>query len=237
MSYKLSHTAEAIDSKLGLIDKNKNLLPYPYKTNLVKGLLPEGLDDVGDGSILTSTTSISEERVLLNTCALPTGKKYIISLDVRDFIDEPIETHDFKLEIVITGKESFSTDNFAAIDLSADTEEPKLSAKVYLQIPAKFEVGLVIKPQIEEDIEDNGQKTNWVPYMDKIGNYVDERFNSTNTKLKVITKRLDNLTGLPDCANLADGSILVVRGGKWVIESPFSEGTILLVANDEEASS
>ena len=59
----LNHTAESINHKLDLIDENKNLLPYPYKTEL-----PTGLIDVGDGSILTYVRdgAYSEKKFFLN---------------------------------------------------------------------------------------------------------------------------------------------------------------------------
>ena len=180
MPYTLKHTAEELDRKLSLIDENKNLLPYPYKT-----ALPVGLEDVGDGSILTTDVSSPEERVLLNTRVLPAGK-YTVSLETTNIIDEittAVANPGFSLEITAAGAVIANADSSASIELSAET-----AVEVYLNVPAVFDTNLVIKPQIEPGEE----KTGWVPYMGTVSSYVDERFNSTNAKIKAAVKALDD---------------------------------------------
>ncbi len=172
MSYTLQHTAEAIDYKLNLIDKNKNWLPYPYEYTPA---LPTGLEDVGDGSILTSANTTTVQRILLNTCSLPAGK-YTVSLDITDITEIPVTNSAFSLEVTGTAV-SKTTNSSGIVTLNLDTTT---AVEVYLNIPSRFDTDLLIKPQIEE----GETKTTWVPYMDKIGKYVDERFNSTSTKLK-----------------------------------------------------
>lgn len=183
MSCKLRHTAEAIDHKLDLITKNKNLLRYPYTTNLVDGRLPLGLEDVGDGSILTTDVTTPEREFVFTTCALTTGKKYTISLDITNIVDEVVTNSGFSLKVDIEGKEPITTDNFTVLDLSSEAVT-SIPITISLSTPTAFDIGVVIKPQIEEGEE----KTKWVPYMETIGTYVDERFNSTNAKIKLLTK-------------------------------------------------
>ena len=76
---KLRHTLEEIDYKLDLIDKNKNLLPYPYT-------YPDGssdyleknvCEDVGDGSFLITPASIpaNGKSIYLTDVTLTPGKK------------------------------------------------------------------------------------------------------------------------------------------------------------------
>ena len=176
MAYILQHTAEEIDHKLSLIDENKNLLPYPYEI-----VLPTGLIDVGDGSILTTKRNgaYSEESFLLNHCELPAGK-YTISLDITTVLEEPTVVSGFALKVEIAGQETIIITDQGELQL---TEES--TVVVHLVVPSYFDAGLIIKPQIEKGEE----KTIWVPNMDKIGTYVDRRFNSTNVKIKeTITK-------------------------------------------------
>jgi hypothetical protein len=189
MSYTLIHTAEQIDHKLELVNENKNLLPYPYKT-----AFPVGLEDVGDGSFLTTGNTTSNAKIFLNDCSLLAGT-YIASLEVTDITDshETVTNPGFGLKIVIDGTEQPAS--FTLSDVKV--------ASVYLAVPDGCSTkNLLIKPQIEASAE----KTDWVPYMDKIGNYVDGRFNSTNTKIKVLTERLNALERL-----LADGEVLLVK--------------------------
>jgi hypothetical protein len=183
-TYTLKHTAEAIDYKLNLIDKNKNLLPYPYTTNFFE---IAGLEDVGDGSILTTnnTTAATTTEVLLATCALPAGE-YAISLTTTDLTENLVHNASFSLEVKSANSTiatalptSYSGGMGESPQFKLDTETV---VEVYLNIPPSFDTNLLIKPQIEEGTE----KTTWVPYMDKIGNYVDGRFNSTNAKIKAI---------------------------------------------------
>lgn len=178
MSYKLNHTANEIDYKLDLITKNKNLLQYPYTEHLAIGL-----ENVGDGSILTTkVTTPANQEVIITNCTLTTGKKYTISLDVTNIADEAITNPGFSLKIVPDGKEPITTNNFIVLDLSSETAVVSIPIAVYLITPATFDSGIVIKPQIEE----GDTKTAWVPYMKNIGSYVDERFTSTNAKIKVL---------------------------------------------------
>ena len=194
MSYMLQHTAEAIDRKLYLVDENKNLLPYPYDTNTT---FPAGLEDVGDGSFLTSAVNgASASERLLNTCSLIAGKKYIISLDVTNIKEEVVTNSGFALRIDIEGKEPITATNSAILDLSSETGILnsttglyEVAAEAYLLIPTDFAADLLIKPQIEEGEE----KTAWVPYMKTIGTYVDERFNGTNAKIKVLADKFENV--------------------------------------------
>lgn len=205
MSYVLQHTAEAIDDKLSLIDKNKNLLPYPYQTEAASDASPlvdykEALEDIGDGSILTSGSTVGQDivAIILNTCKLYAGKQYIISLDITNFSDgaalELIPS--FELSIVsqeetpIVNHTADSSNNFTEIINLAD-KTGEFVCDVILFVPTNFDTGLIIKPQIEEAQLDAGnqpilEKTTWVPYMDTIGAYVDKRFNSTNAKIKAL---------------------------------------------------
>lgn len=223
MSYKLKHTAEEIDYKLDLVDKNKNLLPYPYDV-----LFSAGLEDVGDGSVLTTGIRCEESgsSVLLATRSLPVGKKYIVSLTATDLIDTTvIEQHGFELKVnfgdtsVIAKKD---TEFMADLDLTAITgdEKGEIVITVYLTIPTVFTNNVLIKPQIEESrVLADGQlqttPTAWVPYMKSIGSYVDERFNSTNAKLRI----LSNAAGLPSVTTSDNGKILCVVNGAWAATS------------------
>lgn len=183
--YVLRHTVEEIDNKLNLINENKNLLPYPYET-----ALPTGLEDVGDGSMLTTEIFIDapEEGFLLNTCTLSAGK-YTVSLVVTDIIRDAAANEGFSLKVSAAGSVLANTATFATFELADET-----AVEVYLVAPLYLsEAGSVIKPQIELGEE----KTSWVPYMKDIGNYVDERFNGTNIKIKAVAnmcdRQIDNL--------------------------------------------
>lgn len=201
MSYILQYTAEAIDDKLSLID-NKNLLPYPYQTKAISDAKPlidyeEALVDIGDGSILTSGSTVGQEDVaiILNTCKLYAGKKYIISLDITNPGDvSTLELNSFELAITSPEEEedytADSSNNFTAIvDLTDKTGE--FVYDVILFVPASFNTNLIIKPKIEEariSEDDNEQitPTSWIPYGETIGSYVDARFSSTDAKIKVL---------------------------------------------------
>lgn len=182
MSYTLKHTAEELDYKLDLINKNKNLLPYRYDT-----VFPAWLEDVGDGSLLTTATGTgaSADKLFLNTCVLPAGK-YTIGIDVTDIAEQVTYNSGFSLEVVGADSVIASTNsaNSTTFELIAETV-----VEVYLNVPASFDVDLLIKPQIEEGTE----KTTWVPYMHDIGSYVDERFNSVNAKLRRILDLVNRL--------------------------------------------
>ena len=193
MSYILQHTAESIDRKLCLIDENKNLLVYPYNSTL-----PSGLEDVGDGSILTSERNgdYSEESfVLSDKCILPEGK-YTVSLHITDILEVPTTVSGFVLRVVLNNGNPIDVTDSRVIDVAAGT-----TAVVSLVVPSYFDTGLVIKPQIEAGTV----KTNWAPNMDKIGTYVDRRFNGTNAKIKVLDEKIKKLPigegGTCDCAD------------------------------------
>lgn len=179
MSYTLKHTAEELDYKLDLINKNKNLLPYPYKT-----AFPAWLEDVGDGSLLTIAVGTST-RTLLNTCVLPAGK-YVISIDITDLAEQPVDNSGFSLEVLRAGNTVAVTngDNITTFEL--DTEA---TIEVYLNAATNVVTDILVKPQIEEGEE----KTAWAPYMRDIGSYVDERFNSVNAKLRRILDLVNRL--------------------------------------------
>lgn len=162
---KINQTAGLIEAKLNLINENKNWLPYPYKYN---SALPSGLEDVGDGSFLTTATIGSKVEITLATaCELPEGS-YIVSVDVTNITDTPVSNAGFSLKIDGTSKTEY-TASTSLISIS-------------LAIPQNTSAGLLIKPMIRK----SGTEAGWKPYMDNIGSYVDERFNSTNTKLKGI---------------------------------------------------
>ncbi len=208
----LDFTVEQINRRLDLIAENKNLLPYPYTANL-----PTGLEDVGDGSILTTDTTTDSTGILLTEdCILSVGKKYTISLDVRNLIDDvQVENPGFELKVNINGEETTVTNTHTFDELNAET-----SVIVHLVPPSTaFNTGLVIKPQIEE----GEQKTNWVPYMKNVGTYVDERFNGTNAKIKVLAESVkDGTSGMPTVDADGNGLISTERyiaeyiDGKWV---------------------
>jgi hypothetical protein len=199
MAYTLQHTAEAIDHKLSLIDENKNLIEYPYRTNLSDHSLPAGFEDVGDGSILVSG-SYTETRFLLTTCLFPCGQKYTASIGITDIEEKPVISAGVALEIVIEGKApifAYATENgYSQFDLSEIVGDVAVSAQIYLNVPAGLSAGLLIKPQVEVQNPKDPKPTTWVPYMKTIGSYVDERFNSTTAKLKVLTKQLENASNI-----------------------------------------
>lgn len=217
MSFKLNHAAEEIDRKLDLINENKNLLKYPYK--LTSAAFPAGLEDVGDGSILTVSTAVSQTEILLTTDVLTAGKKYAISMPITHILGTSTVTNPgFSLE-VRTSTKSVSTSNssatingsFTILDLTEATEETAI--EVYLHSPTSFAKDLVLKPQIEEALILEGgavvpTDTDWVPYMGKIGNYVDERFNSTNAKIRVLTKALNESIVTLSTTDITEGSAI-----------------------------
>ena len=209
---KLNHTTEAINHKLDLIDENKNLLPYPYEPAIANY---DVLEDVGDGSILTREKIDSTIEILLNHATLQAGKKYVISLNITDILENITAISGCELIILINNVEQCRTTGTDDLDLSNESDEKAIL--VYLKIPAGADKGLLIKPQIEEYNEDTEMGV-WVPYMKTIGNYVDERFNNTNTKIKILNKLVDK-NNLPDCTGSADGSALVVKDGTWVIQT------------------
>jgi hypothetical protein len=176
MSQTFPYTAEEIESRLRLIDENKNLLPYPYTYTKP---LQSSLEDVGDGSFLTTGDATTADDIFLNDCILSAGD-YTPSLKVTGIIDSSETTPNpgFRLKIRI-GDE----DKFTEFKLEAEK-----TAKVYLEVPGGEDTkNLLIKPQIEKGTKN----TTWVPYMGTIGSYVDERFNSTNIKLRDVLAFID----------------------------------------------
>ncbi len=222
MAYPLNFTAEQINHRLSLIAENKNLLPYPYDT-----VLPVGLTDVGDGSILTYVRNgaYSESEYFLNDCILPAGK-YTISLDITTILEEPSTVSGFALRIDREGNEPLTVTDSAVLDLSAETKETTI--KVYLIVPNSFDIGLVIKPQIEKGEE----KTAWVPNMDQIGTYVDRRFNGTNAKIKVIDDKV--MSVLNKFAELSDEQLqkLISFVDAYVVLEGPSEGLMYALRTD-----
>lgn len=184
-TYILQHTAEAIDHKLALIDENKNLLPYPYEYT---PLLADDLTDVGDGSILTSKRASSTRgAILLNTFQLQPGT-YKVSLTVTTLLDETVSNHEFSLSVTRGGDDILSGNSFTI-------SESEQAIEVRLNIPSSFNAGWLIKPQIVKSGEDD---TIWVPNMDKIGTYIDRRFNGTNAKIREISKKVESIDTLTE---------------------------------------
>jgi hypothetical protein len=192
MPKKLNHTVEEIDRKLTLIDENTNLLEYPYETSHSTGF-PDGLQDVGDGSILTTgkTTNIQVNEdgyraFILNEVLLSAGK-YPISLTITNILEESVDATGFELAIDVHNKGKFYTENgtleleIAESDLAGALA---IGVLVYLIVPDSFETDLLIKPQIGA----NMNVTGWRPYMGEISKYVDERFNSITAKFNKIFK-------------------------------------------------
>jgi hypothetical protein len=217
-TYIFPYTAEEIEKKLELVDANKNLLPYPYNITF-----PSCFEDVGDGSVLTTADTLDKvPEQLLKSLELPAGT-YIASVEAADVATETATECNFML--MIDGHASDASSQFT---LSA-----KETVSVYLVSPTNgFTAGLLIKPMIREVNTEAG----WVPYMKTVSSYIDERFNGTAAKIKVLTKRIDTLavegSGLPNPSDYPDGSILVVRNGAWVIETPFADGVVLLTEDE-----
>jgi hypothetical protein len=174
-TYTLRHTAPVIDDKLDLIDENKNLLEYPYN-----GTLPAGFEDVGDGSILTPANTDAATSFTLTNCPLLAGK-YTFSFNVTNIAEESVSKSGFLLKV----------DEQTSGTLPLDTNK---TVTVELTVPKISGARLLIKPQIEEYTD--GTATDWVPNMDKIGTYVDRRFNSTNAKIRVIQEQIDSFVNV-----------------------------------------
>jgi hypothetical protein len=211
MAYTLQHTAESIDHKLGLIDENKNLLPYPYEYDG----LPADFTDVGDGSFLTSERETGTvERISFKTFPLPVGE-YDVNLFVVTIFDEVVANHGFKLFLLSEdGTKNVLFNNKVSIEGSEQ------AIVALLEIPSSFGANWLVKPQIVKAGEDS---TTWVPNMDKIGTYVDRRFNSTNAKIKALAESLSTSgTGLPTKDAAGDDLISTEKyipeyvNGEWV---------------------
>ena len=205
---QLEYSAEQINHRLSLIDENKNLLPYPYD-DLYYANLPADLINVGDGSILTTVRSGgSVSTLLLNDCVLEGGKNYIISLNITDILEKVVDNSLFSLKVTCDADESFTKDNITGSDilkLSTKADDTTTTILIYLNIPATFEANLLIKPQIEVQpiINDTPSESpsDWVPNMDKIGTYVDRRFNGTNAKIKALDSALHEFL---DCIEIVE---------------------------------
>ena len=105
---------------------------------------------------------------------------YTASLEVTNIVDliGTATNPGFSLKIIIDG-----TEQPASFTLSTTK-----AARIYLVVPNGCSTkNLLIKPQIEA----GDKKTDWVPNMDKIGTYVDRRFNGINAKLKPILELMD----------------------------------------------
>lgn len=175
-TYTLNYTAEQINHRLDLIEPNKNLLPYKYAIETLQA----GLADVGDGSFLTTGIATMAETIFLNDVILPAGNDrashttYVYSLEITDMLDPLVTVTNPGFELCVIGANNEEKAN----PFTLHEEE---TVTVSLQVPPGYSTkNLLIKPMIREANKDD----DWVPYMKTIGSYVDERFNSTNTKLK-----------------------------------------------------
>lgn len=182
----IDFTSAQINRRLSLIAENKNLLQYPYKNTL-----PDGLTDVGDGSILTSGAYSKQQNALITTHDLPAGS-YIASLAITDIKENPSMMSGFVLKVTANGTTYTTTSQSNdAKKTFVDFNLPENSTvSVTLDIPNNVIIGLLIKPQIEKNTDD-GQPSDWVPNMDQIGTYVDRRFNGTNAKIKVLDEKIE----------------------------------------------
>ena len=233
MSYILKHTAEELDLKLDLIDENKNLLEYPYTIDKSK---LGNLVDVGDGSFLLPANTSSGFYYKLRDQLLPAGT-YIASavlenaLNPTDSVASNICVP--SLNILLKDGVGALQDEFGKFTLTTET-----TVEVYLTVYTvlgTFPTDVLIKPQIEA----GEVKTTWVPNMDRIGTYVDRRFNSLNAKIKVLTDLINVMasgSGLPDCTGLPNGAILAVKDGAWVIDTTLVDDDILVVEPDDSGN-
>lgn len=178
--YTLEYTAEQINRRLDLINENNNLLAYPYDS--VARI--DSIDDIGDGSFLTTSAYAGDGGyiTLQGDFALSAGT-YAISISVVDAIDTTtlVENPGFSLELRVDGELLVETDDKTYFTLDNDT-----AIAVLLYVPESFNANLLVKPQIERGT----LATDWKPFMDNIGTYVDERFNGTNAKIRVLAQRL-----------------------------------------------
>ena len=204
MATNLNYTAEQINRILYLVDetkkKNKNLLTYPYNAEVFSGDFSDYLEDVGDGSILITKEPNMQIDILLQEVLLSRDKKYVVRLTTTGILEDNVkDTSNCKLIIKYNeGNEDrtvVSTTGEAELDLSDLSGQPVIL--VYLSIPAEVDKGLLVKPQIEEYDNSTGV---WVPNMDNIGTYIDGRYDSLNTKFKVLTKRFVNYYNTPTIA-------------------------------------
>ena len=180
--YILQHTAEEIDSKLDLINENKNLLEYPYIYSNENDFI-NNFEDVGDGSFRTIISGETSDLIIpLHDVLLPVGT-YDASLVVTTFSDEVVDQDSFSLSVTSSGTNTINN-NVITIN---DEEN---AVEVSLVINGSFEADWFIKPQISKTTADN---QTWVPHMDKVGHYVDRRFNGTNAKIRQILKLMDCL--------------------------------------------
>ena len=100
--YILQHTAEEIDSKLDLINENKNLLEYPYIYSNENDFI-NNFEDVGDGSFRTIISGETSDLIIpLHDVLLPVGT-YDASLVVTTFSDEVVDQDSFSLSVTSSG--------------------------------------------------------------------------------------------------------------------------------------
>jgi hypothetical protein len=143
-----------------------------------------------DGSILTTAMIIANYQTFLNAIILPAGT-YTISLEVTNILKPELTITDTPLSLVLFNNDTqaseatISSGSPVTIELDKET-----NFTVSLVNTGMLAANLVIKPQIEMGPE----KTNWAPNMDKIGTYVDRRFNSLNAKIKVLTNLVEALS-------------------------------------------
>lgn len=234
MSYMLKHTAEELDLKLDLIDENKNLLEYPY--TYLDGIA-SNLEDVGDGSfLLKANTAPSPGQFRIQTAlTLPAGT-YTASVSVENAlmptatVDSSIGTFAINLfDANNNNSQFFPSSGGVYTFTNATTVNVRLTCWLF---NGTFPTDVLIKPQIEA----GEVKTTWVPNMDRIGTYVDRRFNSLNAKIKVLTDLINGMaggSGLPDCTGMPEGAMLVVKNGAWAIDTSLVDDEILVVEPDE----
>jgi hypothetical protein len=133
---------------------------------------------------------IANYQTFLNAIILPAGT-YTISLEVTNILKPEITITDTPLSLVLFNNDTqaseatISSGSPVTIELDKET-----NFTVSLVNTGMLAANLVIKPQIEMGTE----KTNWAPNMDKIGTYVDRRFNSLNAKIKVLTNLVEALS-------------------------------------------
>lgn len=183
--YILQHTAEAIDRKLDLIVENKNLLEYPYNS------FPAEFTDVGDGSILVPARDDNYDyySTTLASFILPAGT-YTLSMTSSDPLTDQLKD-DF--DCTIAALRPGTSDVFASATRNCSSEDPDItftlseetSVDVVLYTNASPpSTDIILRPQLEKGSE----ITSWAPYMSTVNNYVDERFNGLNAKIRALIK-------------------------------------------------
>ena len=210
--YILQHSANEIDNKLNLINENKNLLPYPYKVdgNVIE--FPDGLKNVGDGSILVTAAAGQDLPVtqLGDPLTLPAGT-YTVSFETVDVLDTAKQvsvnysnTNTIKVFIYINNE--YYTDLCLGSDLVVINLDQESTIELTLSNYADGQ-SYIIRPQIEAGSE----KTPWVPYMKDIGSYVDERFNSLNTRFNTVIKNTAETGVTAEVNTIKLGSVVLTE--------------------------